>query len=272
MDSDYCSVENEHTTVSELTFESDLLNTVCKSTSSTTIKEVYVSLDSSTMNTIVDTTQESCELDTELESLNFKQVPLPRTAQPHDDSTVQNATGLSTFGSSLLAGYCDEYVPDFVLHGTRKLNEEKLATDLQNSVKHSILDEQVYDASCVVANTDTWTCEVWNLSRRPDAVDNNTCESLTRKPVVASALVSNMIESTKQLYDMDMPPKFCLLHLEEQLKDIYHRSRVLTEYSRINPKLESSTLPKSLSYRASDMELMNAVATAQSSPFQDSSL
>ena len=33
--------------------------------------------------------------------------------------------------------YCDEYVPDFVLHGTAKLNEEKLAIDLQNSVKVS---------------------------------------------------------------------------------------------------------------------------------------
>jgi hypothetical protein len=116
------------------------------------------------------------------------------------------------------------------------------------------------------------TCEVWNLSRRPDAIDNNTCESLTRKPVAASSLVTNMIESTKQLYDMEMPPKFCLLHLEEQLKDIYHRSRVLTEYTRINTKLESSALPKSLSFRASDMDLMNAVCTAQSSPFAESSL
>jgi hypothetical protein len=137
MDSDYCSVENEQTSVqSEVRFESDLMNTVCKSTSSTTIKEVYVGLDSSTMNTIIDSSNESCQLDTELESMNFKQVPLPRTAPPTpQESTVKQATGLSTFGSSLLAGYCDEYVPDFVLHGTRKLNEEKLATDLQNSVK-----------------------------------------------------------------------------------------------------------------------------------------
>ena len=33
-------------------------------------------------------------------------------------------------------------------------------------------------------------------------------ESLTRKPIVASGLVSSMIESTKELWDMEMPAKF----------------------------------------------------------------
>ena len=87
MDSDYCSVENERTSVKSSEVgglsDSELMRTVCKSTSSTTIKEVYVGLDSSTMNTIVvDSSHESCELlDTELESMNFRQVPLSRYVQ-----------------------------------------------------------------------------------------------------------------------------------------------------------------------------------------------
>ena len=40
--------------------------------------------------------------------------------------------------------YCDDYVPDFVLHGTRKLNEEKLAIDLQNSVKVSLYLRKIW--------------------------------------------------------------------------------------------------------------------------------
>lgn len=270
MDSDYCSVDNDQTsTVSEVTcFETEqLINTVCKSSSSTTIKEIYVNLDSPAMKTIESTTDCNSVLDTELDSMNLKEVPLPRIVQTPLPQTKCNADvtpDLTTFGSSLFAGYCDSYVSDFVLHGTGKLDEEKLATDLQNSIKYSVLDEQVYDAACVVADTDNWSCEVWNLSRRTDTIDRNTCESLTRKPVYASSLVSSMIESTKELWEMDMPAKFCLLHLEEQLKDIYHRSKVLGEYAFINTLEDTSSFIKSQCYRANDVELLKAVCVAHS--------
>lgn len=70
------------------------------------------------------------------------------------------------------------------------------------------MDEQVYDATCIVADTDNWSCEVWNFARRTDSIDRNTCESLSRKPVFASSLVSTMVESTKELWDIDMPSKY----------------------------------------------------------------
>lgn len=279
MDSDYCSVDNDRTSTMSseaATFDTDTMdvipisNAVCKSTSSTTIKEIYISLESPVDECEDPTTThtgslDNIKLEAELHSMNLKEVILPRTVQTSARKTTSNdastAPDLSSLGSSLIGGYCDSYVSDFVLHGTEKLNEEKLATDLQNSIKYSVLDEQVTDASCVVANTDNWTCEVWNLGRRTDS-DRNTCESLTRKPILASGLISSMIESTKELCDLEMPAKFCLLHLEEQLKDIYNRSKVLGEYAFTNTKEDTSSFIKSLSYRANDMELLKSVCVS----------
>lgn len=98
MDSDYCSVDNDQTsTISEVTCYSDqLINTVCESSSSTTIREIYVNLDSNPLSSskqqqtyINDSTTTTINashvfnsqrnvLDMELDGMNLREVPLPR--------------------------------------------------------------------------------------------------------------------------------------------------------------------------------------------------
>ena len=81
MDSDYCSVDNDQTsTLSEVTkFDTENINTVCKSNSSTTIKEIFINVESPTVN-LTETPIEGSQnvLDMELDSMNLKEVSLPR--------------------------------------------------------------------------------------------------------------------------------------------------------------------------------------------------
>ncbi len=63
----------------------------------------------------------------------------------------------SNFGRSLLAGYHDHYLSDFVLHGTSDDNfHSRLHNDLTMAVQNSALDEPIAQAACIVADTDKW--------------------------------------------------------------------------------------------------------------------
>jgi len=58
----------------------------------------------------------------------------------------------SNLGRSLLAGFCHQYQPDFVLHGTsdRSFLDKQLHSDLQLTLKVSVLRDHLQDAWCSV--------------------------------------------------------------------------------------------------------------------------
>lgn len=280
LDSDYCSIDNEQFVTNDANDCDTLENNfrqVSKSASSTTLKELPLVLSTSLDNNDSIEEEETdvfgSVLNLDLENMNLRELPLARThhkpsrkhSRPAGNETV-------TFGKSLFAGYNDEYVPNFVLQGTRNLDRKRLATDLQNSVKYSVLDEEVSDAVCIVADTDTWSCDLWTLAKRTDSFNQSTSESLNTKPVFASGLVSSMVESTKELWDMKMSPHFCLLHVEEQLKDIYNRSKVLSEFACCNNEKSTSAFMNGFGYHANDILLLNSIGGIYSSSFVDSML
>ena len=66
------------------------------------------------------------------------QVSPPQTPQQSSHIPMETESHLIDFGHSLMAGYSEKYLPDFVLHGTSQpLSEfkEKLISDLSNVVK-----------------------------------------------------------------------------------------------------------------------------------------
>lgn len=201
--------------------------------------------------------------------MNLVNVPLSRkeTYANPPSPTKPTHKCASTFGESLFAGYRDSYAPDFVLQGTKDINHEELARDLQSSLKHSVLDEPVSDAVCIVANTDDWSCNVWTLSRKKDALRQTNSETLESRAVSPSELVSEIVDSAKELTSLQLPAHFCLLNMEEQLKDIYNRSVVWSEVLRNcvnNRSLASAQLSKQFGYHDSDIELLSAVASTHS--------
>ncbi|CAL1529000.1 unnamed protein product [Lymnaea stagnalis] len=162
------------------------------------------------------------------------------------------------FGRSLLAGYTDHYMSDFVLHGTSDTNyKSHLLNDLQMTVKHSILDEPIDEAVCVIADTDNWTVEV--ASSKVMSISPSGCTAWT-----SSQLVADLIESVVEISRLKMSPEFCLMHLEDRLQEIYFKSLMFSEYLRGAKTYNQRELTTMLGFETSDMPLLQAIAGTHS--------
>lgn len=163
------------------------------------------------------------------------------------------------FGRSLMAGYSDHYLSDFVLHGTSDNSfHEKLRSDLEVAIQHSVLDEPIGEAVCIIADTDQWCVNVAS-SRDVD----KPFEPLT-KPVIASQLVCNLMEGVLQLCKLKMSSEFCLMHLEDRLQEIFFKSKMLAEYLKDVKKCNIKELTQLLGFEPGDLPLLVAIAGTHS--------
>ncbi|XP_053297991.1 folliculin-interacting protein 1 isoform X1 [Pleuronectes platessa] len=167
---------------------------------------------------------------------------------------------IANFGRSLFGGYCPTYVPDFVLHGLP--SDEKLrqclTAELTHAVQHPVLDEPIAEAVCIIADTDKWTVQVASSQRR--ATDVNKLG----KEVLVSSLVSSLLQSTHQLYKLNVSPNFCIMHLEDRLQEIYFKSKMLAEYLKGQTRVHVKELGMVLGIESSDLPLLAAVASTHS--------
>ncbi|XP_017560768.1 folliculin-interacting protein 1 isoform X1 [Pygocentrus nattereri] len=166
---------------------------------------------------------------------------------------------IANFGRSLFGGYCPTYVPDFVLHGIP--NEDKLrqslVSDLSHAVQHPVLDEPIAEAVCIIADTDRWTVQVASSQRR-------ATENKLGKEVLVSNLVSNLLQSTYQLYRLNLSPNFCIMHLEDRLQELYFKSKMLAEYLKGQTRVHVKELGMVLGIESSDLPLLAAIASTHS--------
>ncbi|XP_065651574.1 folliculin-interacting protein 1 isoform X4 [Hydra vulgaris] len=256
MDSDYCSIDNDTKRFSLKEQSGFNSNNIQVSESSGTLKNIELNFQTEIM-----LKEKQSTLSKDLKKMSLKELSMPRTHQTIEKKRDSLDTSYMTFGRSLLAGYSENYTSNFVLQGVAKLNKEKLAMDLKNSVQYSVLDEVASDAICIVANVDNWTCETWSLTRRTNSSNLSISESLNTKSVFASDLVSSLVESTKGLWELKFSPNSCLLHVEEQLKDIYNRGKVLVEFAKLNPENVLSAYVQSSGYHSNDVDLLTAVGS-----------
>ncbi|XP_076443134.1 folliculin-interacting protein 1-like isoform X2 [Babylonia areolata] len=158
------------------------------------------------------------------------------------------------FGRSLLGGYSDHYMSDFVLHGTSDTSfRPKLLQDLQSTIQHSILDEPVAESVCIIADTDNWTVEVAN-SRLLEMSPSGTM------PWTTSHLVASLIESVLDLHRLKMSAEFCIMHLEDRMQEMYFKSLMLAEYIKGCRSHSQHQLTAMLGFDASDLPLLLSIA------------
>ncbi|XP_035671144.1 folliculin-interacting protein 2-like isoform X2 [Branchiostoma floridae] len=179
-------------------------------------------------------------------------LPMPRS------KSVQNPPQRleSNFGRSLLAGYSEKYLPDFVLLGTGESDfRQQLQTDLQLATQTSVLDEPIAEAVCIVADTDRWTVQLYSSQKRGDkpAAD-----------VMGSAQVSSILQSVANLHRLKMPAEFCLMHLEDRLQELFFKSKMLAEYLRGHTRVTIQELSACVGIESSDLPLLTAVASTHS--------
>ncbi|XP_051473043.1 folliculin-interacting protein 2 isoform X2 [Apus apus] len=188
-----------------------------------------------------------------LEEFAEVELPLPR-------SNTISSQCVKNFGRSLLGGYCHTYIPDLVLHGIN--NDEKLKqcllADLLHAMHHPVLDEPIAEAVCIIADTDKWNVQVATSQRK--MMDNMKLG----KDVLVSSQVSSLLQSILQLYKLNVPADFCIMHLEDRLQEMYLKSKMLSEYLRGHTRVHVKELGIVLGIESNDLPLLAAIASTHS--------
>ncbi|XP_072440356.1 folliculin-interacting protein 2-like isoform X2 [Chiloscyllium punctatum] len=194
-----------------------------------------------------------------LECFNERQDTMEELELSTPSIKMSSRPSISNFGKSLFGGYCSQYVPDLVLHGT--CSDEKLKqclmADLAHAVQHPVLDEPVAESVCIIADTDK--CSVQVATNQKKMMD-----SKLGKEVLVSNLVSSLLQSILQLYKLKLPPDYCLTHLEDRLQELYFKSKMLSEYLKGHTRVHVKELGVVLGIESSDLPLLAAVASTHS--------
>lgn len=176
-----------------------------------------------------------------------RELPMPSVDVSSNCDSQKNFD--RNFGRSLLADFSDHYLSDFVLHGTSEKNfHEKMERDLHMATHHSVLDEPIAEAVCIVADTDTCTVRV-HSSQHMDEEPS---------PCVASHLIIELLESVISMSKLKMSPEFCVMHLEDRLQEIYFKSKMMAEFLKKNRNIED--LLAIFDFNRSDLPLLVAIA------------
>uniref|UniRef100_A0A670YEH0 Folliculin interacting protein 2 n=1 Tax=Pseudonaja textilis TaxID=8673 RepID=A0A670YEH0_PSETE len=164
------------------------------------------------------------------------------------------------YGRSLLGGYCTSYMPDLVLHGISSDEQlkQRLSTELSHTINHPVLDEAIAEAVYIIADADKWTVQVSTSQKK--MTDNIKLG----KDVLVSSLVSSLLQSVLQLYKLNLSADFCIMHLEDRLQEMYHKSTMLSKYLRGQTRVHVKELGMVLGIESNDLPLLAAIASTHS--------
>ena len=134
-----------------------------------------------------------------------------------DLESLKNIYFFSSFGPSLQASICPRYVPNFVSMGllTRNFDKE-LTIDLRRHLRTNFTATQppLYSACCLVVDTGTEKCET--LECHTDDTQVHT------HPATHSSLVAALISECVQCWRIGMPVEFCIMQLEDKLRELMY--------------------------------------------------
>lgn len=105
--------------------------------------------------------------------------PFPNTARPTGSGAASGTSSGTTddledkvlpadvlfcksYGRSLMAPYCDNYMSDFALMGVPKFDfQHFMETDMRDTMRHFEIQERVSSTVCIVADANTMKCNVF---------------------------------------------------------------------------------------------------------------
>ncbi|XP_053111185.1 folliculin-interacting protein 2 isoform X3 [Hemicordylus capensis] len=195
-----------------------------------------------------------------LSSVNNRLEELPEVELALPRSNIISNQSMKHFARSLLGGYCASYMPDLVLHGISNDEQLKqcLPAELSHAVNHPVLDESIAEAVCIIADTDKWTVQVATSQRK--MMDNMKLG----KDVLVSSQVSSLLQSILQLYKLNLPADFCIMHLEDRLQEMYLKSTMLSKYLRGHTRVHVKELGVVLGIESNDLPLLATIASTHS--------
>ncbi|RIB06196.1 folliculin-interacting protein middle domain-containing protein [Gigaspora rosea] len=184
-------------------------------------------------------------------------VPLSADVQTttDKDKNVTNIKGplsadelfVKSYGRSLMAGYSEKYMSDFVLIGLPKLDEfqDSLETDLKNSLRMQPFSsqDQVSKSICILGQLNTLSCSILGCEAYnghiiggspPVTVQEENIRNVSGYFVPSntkSDYINTTLHQCKNLYTkIGMPAESCLEYLEDQLRILYHKAIMYKNY------------------------------------------
>lgn len=112
---------------------------------------------------------------------------------------------VTSLSLSCYISLCCHISPSLMLHLSFRCHISlsllfQVQKDLVSSVSHSVLDDRISEAVCVVADTERWSVSLCSSMREQP------------KPLAASHLVMAMVETVSNLAKLRMSPEFVSQH------------------------------------------------------------
>ncbi|KAK9686288.1 Folliculin-interacting protein 1 [Basidiobolus ranarum] len=181
-----------------------------------------------------------------------------------------------SFGRSMMVGYCSKYMPDFVLMGLPRFDFlDELENDLKDSVQYHV-DGPVSQSSCIVADTNTWQCNLVDYTSKPPLLDSSFEENFVQKKgvtiqrILPSDFVRQTLTQIQSLARLGIPAKSCAGYFEDMLQELFLKSCVVAEFlesQEMDRAIDHKALGAIVSLKESDMPLLLSIAKTHSLKF-----
>ncbi|KAF9160731.1 Folliculin-interacting protein 1 [Actinomortierella ambigua] len=165
-----------------------------------------------------------------------------------------------SYGRSLMAPYCDHYLPDFALMGVPRCDFlDPMEADMKDMMRHFEIQERITSTVCIVADANTWKCNVFSAKSefdRPEVVSMQNSST--------SAFVDATLQRMVELFNNGLPADSCLTYLEDRLGQLYQHSKMLVEMASHKETAEPlfsnlDSVASTLGVHRSDLSLLASV-------------
>ncbi|KAG0234688.1 Folliculin-interacting protein 1 [Actinomortierella wolfii] len=190
-------------------------------------------------------------------------VPQAVAASASPASLSADTLFCKSYGRSLMATYCDHYLPDFALMGVPRCDFlDPMEADMKDMMRHFEIQERITSTVCIVADANTWKCNVFSAKAqlseydRPEIVNMQNCST--------SAFVDTTLQRVVELFSEGLPAESCLAYLEDRLGQLYQYSKLLADMAN-NKELAESLFPNldsvasSIGVQRSDLPLLASI-------------
>ncbi|KAG0353581.1 Folliculin-interacting protein 1 [Podila minutissima] len=174
-----------------------------------------------------------------------------------------------SYGRSLMAPYCDHYMPDFALMGVPKCDFlDPMEADMRDTMKHFEISERVASTVCIVADANTWKCNVFSArTQQPFETDRLHLSegTVSMQSSVPSQFLDETLHQMVGLGRSGLTAELCLGYFEDRLLQLYQCSRLLSsmvrnkEMMKGRPTLDS--MAPLLGLHRSDMTLVLSICS-----------
>ncbi|KAF9393249.1 Folliculin-interacting protein 1 [Podila verticillata] len=201
--------------------------------------------------------------------VNGVQGGTPTTTAMEEKILPADVLFCKSYGRSLMAPYCDHYMPDFALMGVPKCDFlDPMEADMRDTMRHFEISERVASTVCIVADANTWKCNVFSArAQQPFETDrlHQSEGTVSMQSSVPSQFLDETLHQMVSLARSGLTAELCLGYFEDRLLQLYQCGRLLSSMVRNKEMMKSrptlDSMAPLLGLHRSDMTLVLSICS-----------